>query len=132
MRWTKWYYQSFESPEEVIEMYDKYKQYTIDNDLPIHIYWFAEFCDVCVDTINVYWSWDYDKEEQQLKYSSAIKKVKDNIVADKLNRLEKGKGSTVWIIFSLKNSHWWADRNDNNINVSGNLSISKILDDIVK
>lgn len=46
------------------------------------------------------------------KFSATIKRLREYIHASKVENLTAGKGSTIGIIFDLKNNHGWKDKQE--------------------
>jgi len=94
----------FKTPEELQGKIDEFYKYCEDETVPLTIGRLAVFLDVDREFIL-----NYGKKE---KYSRTIIKVRDFIEAQKEERLNMGKGSTIGIIFDLKNNHGWKDKQE--------------------
>lgn len=82
------------------------------------------------DYIN--WSHSISSEDQPeyQRIRNAIKRIYDEILGDKVEKLETMKTTPVGLIFSMKNSFNRADKQD--FNVKANVSIDKVLNDIIE
>lgn len=132
---------TFKNVQQIEDKIAEFKQYIIDNDVPPTLERLACICDCDKDTISAYKSWDYDGTDesgsdvdeslkQNYRYSLPLKKVVQRIESTKVERLNAWKGSTVGIIFDLKNNHKWKDKQD--IEMSWNIWLNKIMEDIIQ
>ena len=64
-----------------------------------------------------------DETEIDNELCNAIKRAKARILAQQEERLITGKGSTVGLIFSMKNNQGWKDTQDINANVNDTVTI---------
>lgn len=61
-------------------------------------------------------------------YSDIIKKAREMILADKIERLITGKGSTPGVIFYLKNVFGWTDKQEVTQTINAHIEARKKLD----
>lgn len=107
----------FESPQMLEVKIDEYYKWAKDNSKPLTIERLACFLEVDRHTIN-----NYEKREKD-EFFTTIKKARQFILADKMERLNGGVGSTAGVIFDLKNNHALVDKRE--IENSGEMTFNE-------
>ncbi len=109
---------TFNSVGELDEKIAEFKKYIKESDKPMTLERLACFLKCESDTIRNY--------EAKNEYFGTIKEIRAEIKADKLERLNAGKGSPAGIIFDLKNNHGMKDKTEQDINIKSNVSLSEL------
>ena len=108
----------FETDDDIIDIFEKYLDYIKENDVPMTLERFSVFCGCDTSTLC-----DYATKPQ---FSKTIKRIKEIIKSNKLERLNAGKGSTAGIIFDLKNNHGMVDRQEIKQDITGDIRLSDL------
>ena len=103
----------FPTPEIMQEAIDSYFVKMDAEDRPYTITGLALHLDCDRDTLLNY--------QGRSEYFGTIKRAKERVLGWKEERLLTGKGSTVGLIFDLKNNHGWVDKRE--VEQSGGFSI---------
>ena len=110
----------FKNKTELIEKIDAFKEYIKESGKPMTVERLACFLDCDSETITNY--------ENKQEYFETIKRIRQHIKADKLERLNAGKGSPAGIIFDLKNNHGMKDKQEINQHITGDISLGGAFD----
>ena len=92
------------TPEEFEERVTAFFQFCEDEKKPLTLGRLACFLNCDSDTVVNYSHRD--------EFFGTIKKLRQQIVAEKGENLISGKGSTIGLIFDLKNNHGWKDQQE--------------------
>ena len=109
----------FESVEALEKRILEYKEYVKENKKPMTLERLAVFLDCSTETLRYYGK---DKEE----YFATIKKIREEIGADKVERLNTAGQPVAGIIFDLKNNHGMKDKQEIDMNIKGEVSLSSL------
>lgn len=107
----------FKSVEDLQEKWEAFLLYCEDKQVPLTIGRLAVFLDVDSSTLVNY--------EEKEEFFPTIKGMKQYILADKEERLNIGK-NVVGLIFDLKNNHKWSDKQEIDMNIKGEVSLSSL------
>ena len=113
----------FESVAELDEKIIEYKAYVNEKQVPMTLERLACFLNCNSELLREY---GRNKEE----FSETIKKIRNEIKADKLERLNAGKGSPAGIIFDVKNNHGYRDKQEITQHHTGSLSLGKAFENL--
>lgn len=104
-----------ECNERIVEVYDKKQQEVIKIKKPIP-YTIEGLCDVlecCRDTLL-----NYEKQKGYEEYFDTIKKAKNKIQRNKVERGLDGESNPAVTIFDLKNNHNYKDKTESQVTVN--------------
>lgn len=107
---------SFNSPEELRDQVDAYFLDCEECDEPPFMIGIAIECGIDRDTLLQYANGVYDEEGATLTFSGTMKRARLIVEHWKSKQLVKAKGSTIGLIFDLKNNHNWADKTETQVN----------------
>ena len=113
----------FRTKEELEGKIADYRKYIDETGKPMTMERLACFLGCSCETLR-----HYGKNKEN--FSATIKGIRDEIAADKLERLNSGKGSPAGIIFDLKNNHGMKDKIDQTIEHKGNVDLGGVFNDL--
>lgn len=111
----------YTSAEQMQAVIDSYFEECDEQDKPYSVSGLCYALDM--DRLTLLRYCDRDETETDSELSNTIKRAKARILAQQEERLLSGKGSTVGLIFSMKNNHGWKDTQDINANVNDTVTI---------
>lgn len=103
---------SFKDPQELSDLVDKYLADCKEVDDPPLMLELALVLGISRETLSMYARGEYDDEEANEVYSDTFKRARTHVEVIKNKMLIKAKGSTIGLIFDLKNNHGWCDKVD--------------------
>ena len=111
---------SFVDTRDMQVMVDSYFE-QCDDDKPLTVVGLAVHLGISRETLNVYATGEFDHQKREFDtgdnegdgYSDILKRAKDMIEQDKLEKALIGKYNTAVSIFDLKNNHGYTDKIEN-------------------
>lgn len=92
------------TPEEFERRVNQYFRYCEEKKKPLTLERLATFLNCDSETIR-----DYKHRDE---FFATIKRLREYILANKVETMLSGKGSTIGYIFDLKNNHGWKDKQE--------------------
>lgn len=110
---------SFTDPQDLSDQVTKYfADCKEEGECPLMLE-LALVLGICRDTLALYARGEYDEHNEdgspKVIYSDTFKRARAFVEVSKNKRLISGKGSTVGLIFDLKNNSNWSDRVESRI-----------------